>query len=104
MMEVWWLFSQARIYQCLYNTQRNLIENIMEQSFLNWIFTAFGAAIGWVLKVIWDAISDLKQDMKALNKEVNEDFVRKEDYRVDIAEMKQMLNRIFDKLDNKVDK
>ena len=76
----------------------------MEQSFLNWIFTAFGAAIGWILKVIWDAISDLKQDMKALNKEVNEDFVRKEDYRVDIAEVKQMLVRIFDKLDSKVDK
>jgi len=76
----------------------------MEQSFLNWLFTAFGAAIGWILKIIWDAIADLKMDMKALNKEVNEDFVRKEDYRVDIAEMKQMLNRIFDKLDNKVDK
>jgi Fe-S cluster assembly ATPase SufC len=76
----------------------------MEQSFLNWLFTAFGATIGWVLKIIWDAIADLKMDMKALNKEVNEDFVRKEDYRVDIAEMKQMLNRIFDKLDNKVDK
>lgn len=76
----------------------------MEQSFLNWIFTAFGAGIGWVLKIIWDAITDLKQDMKALNKEVNEDFVRKEDYRVDIAEVKQMLNRIFDKLDSKVDK
>ena len=40
----------------------------MEQSFLNWIFTAFGAAIGWILKVIWDAISDLKQDMKELSK------------------------------------
>ena len=76
----------------------------MDQSFLNWLFTAFGAAIGWILKIIWDAIADLKMDMKALNKEVNEDFVRKEDYRVDIAEMKQMLNRIFDKLDNKVDK
>jgi hypothetical protein len=76
----------------------------MEQSFLNWLFTAFGATIGWILKIIWDAIADLKKDMKALNKEVNEDFVRKEDYRVDIAEMKQMLNRIFDKLDNKVDK
>ena len=76
----------------------------MEQSFLNWLFTAFGATMGWVLKIIWDAIGDLKKDMKALNKEVNEDFVRKEDYRVDIAEMKQMLNRIFDKLDNKVDK
>jgi hypothetical protein len=57
-----------------------------------------------VLKIIWDAIAELKKDMKDLNKEVHEDFVRKDDYRVDIAEVKQMLSRIFDKLDNKVDK
>lgn len=76
----------------------------MEQSVINWLFTALGAAIGWILKILWDAITDLKKDMKDLNKEVHEDFVRKEDYRVDIAEIKQMLARIFDKLDNKVDK
>lgn len=76
----------------------------MEQSFINWLFTAVGTVIGWVLKIIWDAITDLKKDMKDLNKEVHEDFVRKDDYRVDIAEVKQMLARIFDKLDNKVDK
>jgi len=76
----------------------------MEQSLLNWLFAGGGAAFGWILKIIWDAITDLKKDMKDLNKEVHEDFVRKEDYRVDIAEVKQMLVRIFDKLDSKVDK
>lgn len=76
----------------------------MEQSVLNWLFAGIGAAFGWILKIVWDAITDLKLDMKDLNKEVHEDFVRKEDYRVDIAEVKQMLARIFDKLDNKVDK
>lgn len=76
----------------------------MEQSFINWLFTAAGTALGWVMKIVWDAITDLKKDMKDLNKEVHEDFVRKDDYRVDIAEVKQMLARIFDKLDNKVDK
>lgn len=76
----------------------------MEQSIINWLFGIAGTAIGWVLKIVWDAITDLKKDMKDLNKEVHEDFVRKDDYRVDIAEVKQMLARIFDKLDNKVDK
>lgn len=76
----------------------------MEQSIINWLFTAAGTALGWVMKIVWDAITDLKKDMKDLNKEVHEDFVRKDDYRVDIAEVKQMLARIFDKLDNKVDK
>lgn len=76
----------------------------MEQSVFNWLIGGVGAAFGWILKVIWDAVTELRQDMKDLNKEVHEDFVRKEDYRVDIAEIKQMLARIFDKLDNKVDK
>jgi hypothetical protein len=76
----------------------------MDQQLINWLFTGAGTAFGWVLKVIWDAITELKKDMKDLNKEVHEDFVRKEDYRVDIAEVKQMLARIFDKLDAKVDK
>lgn len=76
----------------------------MEQSVFNWLIGIVGAAIGWILKVIWDALTELRQDMKDLNKEVHEDFVRKEDYRVDIAEVKQMLGRIFDKLDSKVDK
>lgn len=76
----------------------------MDQSFLNWIFGLTGTAFGWVLKIVWDAISELQKDMKDLNKEVHEDFVRKDDYRVDIAEIKGMLARIFDKLDNKVDK
>jgi hypothetical protein len=76
----------------------------MEQSVLNWLFAGCGFAFGWILKILWDAITDLKKDMKDLNKEVHEDFVRKEDYRVDIAEIKQMLGRIFDKLDHKVDK
>lgn len=76
----------------------------MEQSLINWLFTAAGTALGWIMKIVWDAITDLKKDMKDLNKEVHEDFVRKDDYRVDIAEVKQMLARIFDKLDNKVDK
>ena len=31
-------------------------------------------------------------------------YVTKEDYRNDINEIKQMLNKIFDKLDHKVDK
>jgi len=76
----------------------------MEQSVFNWLIGGVGTAFGWILKVIWDALTELRQDMKDLNKEVHEDFVRKEDYRVDIAEVKQMLGRIFDKLDSKVDK
>jgi hypothetical protein len=36
--------------------------------------------------------------------ETNRNFVTKDDYRTDIRELKEILSKIFDKLDNKADK
>jgi len=59
-----------------------------------------GTISGWLFKVIWDAIRDLKEDIK----EIERGYVMKDDYRIDIAEIKGMLARIFDRLDTKADK
>jgi hypothetical protein len=75
-----------------------------DQQVFNMIITASGALGGWMLKVIWDAISDLKKDVKDLNQEIHTDFLRKDDYRDDINEIKGMLGKIFDKLEKKADK
>jgi hypothetical protein len=74
------------------------------QQLFNMIITASGALGGWMLKVIWDAISDLKKDVKDLSQEIHIDFLRKDDYRDDINEIKGMLGKIFDKLEKKADK
>lgn len=74
------------------------------QQVFNMIITASGALGGWMLKVIWDAITDLKKDVKELNQEIHTDFLRKDDYRDDINEVKGMLGKIFDKLEKKADK
>ena len=62
--------------------------------------TIIGTIAGWLFKVLWDAIHDLKEDVK----EIERGYVMKDDYRIDIAEIKGMLARIFDKLDLKADK
>ena len=62
--------------------------------------TIIGTIAGWLFKVLWDAIHDLKDDVK----EIERGYVMKDDYRIDIAEIKGMLARIFDKLDLKADK
>ena len=74
------------------------------QQVFNMVITASGALGGWMLKVIWDAITDLKKDVKDLNQEIHSDFLRKDDYRNDISDIKGMLGKIFDKLENNVDK
>lgn len=59
-----------------------------------------GTIAGWLFKVLWDAIQDLKNDVK----EIERGYVMKDDYRIDIAEIKGTLARILDKIDMKADK
>lgn len=60
----------------------------MDQDIINWLFAGFGAAIGWILKVIWDAIHDLKVDLRAIEKDLPEVYVRKDDFKDAITEIK----------------
>jgi hypothetical protein len=55
---------------------------------------------GWVLNNITKAIERLDTDVRALPST----YVSKDDYRRDIDDIKEMLGKIFDKLDAKVDK
>jgi hypothetical protein len=64
---------------------------------------AFGLAAflgGWVLNNITKAIERLDNDVRALPAT----YLLKDDYRRDIDDIKEMLGKIFDKLDAKVDK
>ena len=55
---------------------------------------------GWVLNNITKAIERLDNDVRQLPTS----YVSKDDYRRDIDEIKEMLGKIFDKLDTKLDK
>jgi cell division protein FtsL len=68
------------------------------------VIALVGALFGWLFKMVWDAIKELQRDIKETNQTIHESYVRKDDYRVEIAEIKGMFNRIMDKLDGKVDK
>ena len=59
---------------------------------------------GWFLRIMWDSIKRLQQDQSELERHVSETYVRRDDYRDDMAEMKLMLRQIISKLDDKQDK
>ena len=81
------------------------------------ITTVIALVFGWLFKVIWDTIKEVKDDMKDLSEIVHTDFARKDDFKEsiadikqqmaenrkdfkeDVAEVKKMLGRIFDKLE-----
>jgi hypothetical protein len=55
---------------------------------------------GWVLNNITRTLERLDSDIRMMPT----NYVSKDDYRRDIDDIKEMLGKIFDKLDNKVDK
>jgi hypothetical protein len=55
---------------------------------------------GWVLNNITKAVDRLDADVRNMPHQ----YISKDEYHRDIAEIKNMLGKIFDKLDAKVDK
>lgn len=74
------------------------------QQLFNMAIAASGALGGWMLKVIWDAIRDLKSDVRDISQTMHNDFVRREDFSDAVKRIEYMCERIFDKLDGKADK
>lgn len=60
----------------------------MEQTILNWFFVGFGATLGWLWKVLWDAIGGLKKDIREIERVLPEIYVRKDDFKEAISELK----------------
>lgn len=94
----------------------------MEQTIFNWAVAAVGALGGWILKVIWDMLREMRaeihardtriqDDLKKLDTKMHEDFVRRDDFKDAVREIKDdmkagfasvdaTLRLIFKKLDN----
>jgi len=74
------------------------------QSILNILLSSASLVLGWFLREMWAAVKELKSDLAKLREELPKDYVARDDYRQDIREVKEMLNKLFDRLDNKADK
>lgn len=76
----------------------------MTQDLVNIIIGVAGTAMGWMLKVVWDSIRLLQDEMKSLERVIHTKYVTKDDYKDDIRDVKDMLNAIFKRLEQKADK
>ncbi len=70
------------------------------QVLINLGFGLAGVFGGWILNSISRSIIKIEDRLSELPLL----YVTRDDYRNDISEIKQMLGKIFDKLDTKVDK
>jgi len=53
---------------------------------------------------MWAAAKELKIDLAKLREELPREYIAKDDYRNDGKELKDLLQKLFDRLDSKADK
>lgn len=74
------------------------------QLLFNIAFSFILFLVGWFVRIAYDAANAMKSDLMALERELHSSFVRREDYKEDIREIKDLLLSIQDRINNKADK
>ena len=74
------------------------------QNVINISIGSLLAVGGWFARQLWDAVQKLKSDINRLELTISDNYVKKDDWKDGIKQLKEMLGKIFDKLDSKADR
>ena len=81
------------------------------QTTIDLIGGALLAIIGWFARQLWEAVNELKRDVNSLELHVSENYVKKidvnslkSDINVRFDRLEQLMDKVYDKLDNKADR
>jgi hypothetical protein len=74
------------------------------QQLLNIGLSTVMVVIGWFARELWAAVKELKVDLSKMREDLPKVYLAKDDYKSDLKDIRDMLGKIFDKLDNKQDK
>jgi len=74
------------------------------QAMFNFIGGAILVAVGWWCKEIWDSVKKLKDDLKAIEIDLPKNYVSKADIENRFDKIDATLERLFDRINEKVDK
>jgi hypothetical protein len=81
------------------------------QNLINMVGGAALAVVGWFARQLWDSVKELKADIGDLRLHVSDVYVKKSEMETLEAQMdkrfdrvEQMIVKLYDKIDQKVDK
>lgn len=74
------------------------------QSLINIVIGSVLSVLGWFARQLWDAVQNLKEDVKRIEVDLPTNYLRKDEFENRFDKIEAMLERIFDKLDEKADK
>jgi hypothetical protein len=62
------------------------------------------SAIGWFARQIWDSVQDLKEDVKQIEIDLPTHYVKKDELAVRFDRIEHLLDKVYEKLDQKADR
>lgn len=74
------------------------------QILFNIVVAVAGTACGWVVRIMWEAQSALRADLRTIEQQLPNTYVRRDDWRDQMTRIEDMLGKIFDRLEAKADK
>ena len=74
------------------------------QDLINALLGGGFTVLGWFARELWSAVKELKSDLAKLREDLPREYVARDDYREDIRDIKAMLAKIFEKLEQKADR
>lgn len=74
------------------------------QMMINLVAGSVLAVLGWFARVLWESVNKLQEDLHQLEVDLPSNYIRRDEFADNMKEIKEMLGKIFDRLDNKVDK
>ena len=71
---------------------------------MHWTVALVSAVLGYAIRELWSATQKLRQDLSDLQGQLPLLYVQKDDYKEDIGRIMDQLDRIYKKLEKKVDR
>lgn len=71
---------------------------------MHWTVALVAAVLGYAIRELWSATQKLRQELSDLEGQLPLLYVQKDDYKEDIGRIMDQLDRIYKKLEKKVDR
>ena len=62
------------------------------------------SVVGWFARELWGAVKKLQEDLHKIEVDLPKSYVNKNEFQATMLRIENMVQKIFDKLDDKVDK
>lgn len=74
------------------------------QIMINIVGGAVLSVMGWFARVLWDSVQELRKDLKQIEIHLPNNYVKKDEIIVRFDRIEQLLDRLYEKMEQKADR